>query len=73
MTEKLKFHESTSCNSQPQKFPSVLPIVLRADFIRRNDALSLGVNLYTQCHVPVDDFSLTHLSIWHYKKSLKKL
>ena len=73
MTEKLKFHQSTSCNSRPQKFPSVLPIVLKADFIRRNDALSRGVNLYPQRHVPVDDFSLANLSIWHHEKSLQKL
>ena len=62
-----------TCNSRPQKFPSVLPIVLIADFIRRNDALSRGVNLYPQRHVPVDDFSRANLSIWHHEKSLKKL
>ena len=51
----------------------MLPIVLKADFIRRNDALSRGVNLYPQRHVPVDDFSLANLSIWHHEKSLKKI
>ena len=45
MTGKLKFHLSTTCNSRPEKFSSVLPIVLKADFIRRNDALSRGLNL----------------------------
>ena len=43
MTKKVKFHKSTTFNSRPQKFPSVLPIVLKADFIRRNDAVSRGV------------------------------
>ena len=71
MTEKLTFH-STTCDSRPQ-ISSVLPIVLKADFIRRNDALSRGVNFYPQRHVPVDDFSLANLSIWHHEKSLKKL
>ena len=72
MTEKLKFH-STTCDSRPQKFSSVLPIVLKADFITRNDVLSRGANFYPQRHVPVDDFSLANLSIWHHEKSLKKL
>ena len=53
----------------------MLPIVLKADFKRRirNDALSRGVNLYPQRHVPVDDFSLANLSICHHEKSLKKI
>ena len=51
----------------------MLPIVLKTDFVRRNDALSRGVNLYPQRHVPVDDFSLANLSIWHHEKSLYKL
>ena len=62
MTEKLKFHLSTTCNSRPQKFPSVLPIVFKADFIRKNNALSRGVNLYPQRHVPVVDFTPRKLS-----------
>ena len=51
----------------------MLPIVFKADFIRRNDALSRRVNPYPQRHVPVHDFSLANLSIWHHKKSFKKI
>ena len=55
------------------KFFFELPIVLKTVFIRRNDSLSRGISLYPQHHVPVDDFCLVNLSIFHHEKSLKKL
>ena len=48
-------------------------MVVKTDFIRRNDALLRGLSLCTECHVPVDDFSLANLSILRHEKSAKKL
>ena len=62
MTAKLKFHE---------KFSFELPIVLKTDFIRTNDALSRDINLYPQHHIPVDDFCLENLLILSRKIAQK--
>ena len=71
MTGKLKFHKSTTCILGPQKSSFKLPMVLKTDFKRGNNALSRGISLYTLGYVPVNDFSLSISSILRCKKSLK--
>ena len=54
VTAKLKFHESAIYIN---KSSFELPKVLKTDFTRRNNALSLGISFFTLAHVPVNDFS----------------
>ena len=55
---KLKFKKSTTCIFWPQKFSFKLPIVLKTDFKRRDNALKRGIRLFSEIEVPVDDFGL---------------
>ena len=43
---------------RPQKFSFKLPVVLKTDFERRDNALYRGLRLVTEIEVPVDDFGL---------------
>ena len=57
VTAKLKFHESAIYILRPQKSSFELPMVLKTDFIRRKNARSRGISLFTLAYVPVNDFS----------------
>ena len=67
----LKLHESSIFISWPQTFSFELLMVLKTDFERRSNSFLHGIRLFTVGHVPVDDFRLSILSIFHCKKWLK--
>ena len=57
VTAKLKFHESAIYILRPQKSSFELPMVLKTDFTRRENAPSRGISFFTLAYVPVNDFS----------------
>ena len=62
---KLNFQKSTTCTFWPQKFSFKLPIALKKDFERIDNARQRGVRLFTEIEVLVEilGFEICHFFI----------